>query len=327
MKNNILITGGAGFIGSHLVRYFVENYSNYNIFNYDSLTYSSNLDFLKVIENKPNYNFIKGDICDFDSLKSVFQKYEINKIIHLAAESHVDNSIQNPTIFAKTNVMGTLNLLNIAKLQWGNNFLNKLFYHISTDEVFGSTTLNNPFNENSNYKPNSPYSASKASSDHFVRSFSKTFGLPAIISNSSNNYGPNQHPEKLIPLFINNIKNNKPLGIYGDGLNIRNWLFVEDHIKAIDLIFHSGKIGETYCIGGSDCISNLDLTNYLIRTADKMLNRKTGSSNKLIKFIKDRPGHDLCYAVDSTKVKKELRWKPNITFYDGIIKTVKWYLN
>ncbi|WP_299125617.1 dTDP-glucose 4,6-dehydratase [uncultured Tenacibaculum sp.] len=324
---NILITGGAGFIGSHVVRLFVNNYSEYNIVNLDALTYAGNLENLKDIEALSNYTFIKGDICDYNFIKEVFAKYSIDAVIHLAAESHVDRSIKNPFAFAQTNIMGTLNLLEAAKNSWNNDFENKLFYHISTDEVYGSLGDKGLFTENTPYDPHSPYSASKASSDHFVRAFYDTYGLPIVISNCSNNYGSYQFPEKLIPLFINNICNNKPLPVYGKGENIRDWLFVNDHARAIDVIFHKGKLGETYNIGGFNEWKNIDLIKVLIKTVDKILGREEGASEKLISYVKDRAGHDYRYAIDSTKLKEELGWEPSLQFEEGIEKTVKWYLD
>ena len=324
---NILVTGGAGFIGSHLVRLLVNKYKNYNIVNIDALTYAGNLENLKDIEDKENYSFIKCDICDVVKVNQVFEKFQIDSIIHLAAESHVDRSIKDPFSFAKTNVMGTLSLLQAAKEQWNENFSNHLFYHVSTDEVYGSLGNEGFFTEQSAYDPHSPYSASKASSDHFVRAFAYTYGMPTIISNCSNNYGSHQFPEKLIPLFINNIIKNKPLPVYGKGENVRDWLFVNDHVKAIDLIFHEGKFGETYNIGGFNEWKNIDLIKVLIKTVDRLLGREEGSSEKLIEYVTDRSGHDLRYAIDSTKLKDELGWKPSIQFEVGVEKTVSWYLN
>ncbi len=327
MKKNILITGGAGFIGSHVVRLFVNKYPNYNIFNLDKLTYAGNLLNLTDIKNSSNYKFIKGDICDENFVDKVFNSYEIDSVIHLAAESHVDRSILNPMEFINTNIIGTVTLLNIAKKYWTNN-QNNLFYHISTDEVYGS--LENQidfFTENTSYDPKSPYSAAKASSDHFVRAYKNTFNLPIVISNCSNNYGPNQFPEKLIPLAINNIKNQKPIPIYGKGENIRDWLYVEDHAKAIDIIFHYGKNGETYNIGGSNEWKNIDLIYLLCKIMDKKLNRPEYESAKLISFVKDRAGHDLRYAIDSSKIQNHLNWKPEMTFEKGLEKTVDWYLS
>lgn len=327
MKNNILITGGAGFIGSHLIRLFVNNYPNYNIYNMDALTYAGNLENLKDIENNENYTFIKCDICNYEKVKKVFFDHKISSVIHLAAESHVDRSIKDPFSFARTNVMGTLNLLQAAKEYWNNDYTDKLFYHVSTDEVYGSLGEDGYFNENSRYDPHSPYSASKASSDHFVRAFFDTYSFPVVISNCSNNYGSYQFPEKLIPLFINNIINNKTLPIYGKGENIRDWLFVNDHARAIDVVFRDGKIGETYNIGGFNEWKNIDLIKVLIKTVDRLLGRKEGYSEKLITFIKDRPGHDLRYAIDATKLKRELGWEPSVQFEEGIEKTVQWYLD
>ena len=327
MKRNILITGGAGFIGSHLVRLLVNKYPTYHIINMDLLTYAGNLENLKDIEHKENYSFVKCDICDFKKVKQVFVDYKIDSVIHLAAESHVDRSIEDPFSFAQTNVMGTLSLLQAAKSYWKNNFKNKLFYHVSTDEVYGSLGKTGYFTEKTNYDPHSPYSASKASSDHFVRAFSDTYGLPVVISNCSNNYGSFQFPEKLIPLFINNIINNKPLPIYGKGENVRDWLFVNDHARAIDVIFHKGKLGDTYNIGGFNEWKNIDLIKVIIKTVDKMLARDEGASEKLITYITDRAGHDLRYAIDSSKLKNELGWEPSLQFEEGIEKTVKWYLD
>ena len=327
MKRNILVTGGAGFIGSHLIRLLVNKYPAYHIINMDVLTYAGNLENLKDIEHKENYSFVKGDICDFQKVKQVFIDFNINSVIHLAAESHVDRSIEDPFSFAQTNVMGTLSLLQAAKSYWENNFKNKLFYHISTDEVYGSLSDEGFFTEKTNYDPHSPYSASKASSDHFVRAFSDTYGLPIVISNCSNNYGSYQFPEKLIPLFINNIVNNKPLPVYGKGENVRDWLFVKDHAVAIDVIFHKGKLNETYNIGGFNEWKNIDLIKVIIKTVDKMLGRDEGTSDKLITYVTDRAGHDLRYAIDSTKLKNELGWEPSLQFEEGIEKTVKWYLD
>jgi dTDP-glucose 4,6-dehydratase len=327
MKHNILITGGAGFIGSHVVRLFVNKYSDYKIYNLDILTYAANLKNLTDIENKNNYNFIKADICDFESVKEIFIKYKINKVIHFAAESHVDRSIKDPFSFAKTNVMGTLSLLQAAKEAWSNDYSDKLFYHISTDEVYGSLNQDELFTEITKYDPHSPYAASKASSDHFVRAFSDTFGMPIVISNCSNNYGPYQFPEKLIPLFIINIINNKPLPIYGKGENIRDWLYVEDHANAIDTIFHKGKLNETYNIGGFNEWKNIDLIKVIIKVTDRLLGRDEGSSEKLITYVRDREGHDLRYAIDATKIKNDLGWEPSLQFEEGLEKTVKWYLD
>ena len=323
---NILITGGAGFIGSHVVRLFVKKYPNKNIINLDALTYAGNLENLKDIEGEKNYTFEKADICELEHINFLFKKYAIDSVIHLAAESHVDRSIKDPLAFARTNVIGTLNLLQAAKDNWGDDFTNKLFYHISTDEVYGSLDDKGFFNENSPYDPHSPYSASKASSDHFVRSFYDTYQLPVIISNCSNNYGSYQFPEKLIPLFINNICNKKQLPVYGNGENVRDWLFVEDHARAIDIIFHNGNIGDTYNIGGFNEWKNIDLIKVLIKTVDEVLGNPDGTSDKLITFVKDRKGHDYRYAIDSTKLKEELGWEPSLQFEEGIEKTVKWYL-
>jgi len=323
---NILVTGGAGFIGSHLVRLLVNKYPNYHIINMDVLTYAGNLENLKDIEYKENYTFVKCDICDVEKVNQVFKKHQIDSVIHLAAESHVDRSINDPFSFAQTNVMGTLSLLQTAKEYWNGNFSNKLFYHVSTDEVYGSLGEEGFFTEETVYDPHSPYSASKASSDHFVRAFADTYGLPTVISNCSNNYGSYQFPEKLIPLFINNIVNNKPLPVYGKGENIRDWLFVDDHARAIDIIFHDGKLGETYNIGGFNEWKNIDLIKVMIKTVDRLLEREEGTSEKLITYVTDRAGHDLRYAIDSTKLKKELGWEPSLQFEEGIEKTVKWYL-
>ena len=323
---NILVTGGAGFIGSHLVRLLVNKYPDYHIINMDVLTYAGNLENLKDIENKENYTFVKCDICDVEKVNQVFKKYQIDSVIHLAAESHVDRSIKDPFSFARTNVMGTLSLLQAAKETWNVNFTNHLFYHVSTDEVYGSLGEEGFFTEETAYDPHSPYSASKASSDHFVRAFADTYGLPVVISNCSNNYGSYQFPEKLIPLFINNIVNNKPLPVYGKGENIRDWLFVDDHARAIDVIFHDGKLGETYNIGGFNEWKNIDLIKVMIKTVDRLLGREEGASDKLITYVTDRAGHDLRYAIDSTKLKKELGWEPSLQFEEGIEKTVAWYL-
>jgi dTDP-glucose 4,6-dehydratase len=327
MKLNILVTGGAGFIGSHLVRLLVNKYPAYHIINMDVLTYAGNLENLKDIEHKENYSFVKCDICDYDKVKQVFVDYQIDSVIHLAAESHVDRSIKDPFSFAQTNVMGTLSLLQAAKEYWNGKFTGKLFYHVSTDEVYGSLENTGYFTEKTSYDPHSPYSASKASSDHFVRAFSDTFDLPIVISNCSNNYGSYQFPEKLIPLFINNIVNNKLLPVYGKGENVRDWLFVNDHARAIDVIFHKGKLGDTYNIGGFNEWKNIDLIKVMIKTVDRMLGRDEGSSDKLITYVKDRAGHDLRYAIDSSKLKNELGWEPSLQFEEGIEKTVKWYLD
>ena len=352
-KRNIIITGGAGFIGSHVVRLFVNKYPDYRIINVDKLTYAGNLANLKDIEDKPNYMFVKADICDFDKMLDLVKEYAVDGIIHLAAESHVDRSIKDPFTFARTNVMGTLSLLQAAKLCWEvlpEKYEGKRFYHISTDEVYGALHMNRPegieppfktvasseghkaygddfFYETTKYNPHSPYSASKASSDHFVRAFHDTYGMPTIVTNCSNNYGPYQFPEKLIPLFINNIRNRKPLPVYGKGENVRDWLFVEDHARAIDLIFHEGKIAETYNIGGFNEWKNIDLNKVMIKTVDRILGNPEGSSLDLITYVTDRLGHDARYAIDSTKLQKELGWEPSLQFEEGIEKTVRWYLD
>ncbi|WP_213522235.1 dTDP-glucose 4,6-dehydratase [Nonlabens sp.] len=326
-NKKILITGGAGFIGSHVVRLFVNKYSDYHIFNLDALTYAGNLENLKDVETAENYTFLKADICDRKQVADFFEKYNFDTVIHMAAESHVDRSITNPFAFVETNVMGTLNLLHAANNSWKNSDKNHLFFHISTDEVYGTLGDTGLFTEQTAYDPNSPYSASKASSDHFVRAFGETFGLPYIISNCSNNYGPNQFPEKLIPLFINNIINNKVLPVYGDGNYTRDWLYVIDHAIAIHLILEKGKIGETYNIGGFNEWKNIDLVKTLCKQMDEKLNRPAGESEKLITYVKDRPGHDLRYAIDASKINKELGWKPSVTFEKGLSKTIDWYLN
>jgi dTDP-glucose 4,6-dehydratase len=353
-KHNILITGGAGFIGSHVVRLFVNKYPNYHIINLDKLTYAGNLANLRDIENQANYTFIKGDICDFDRMLELMRQYNINGIIHLAAESHVDRSIKDPFTFACTNVMGTLSILQAAKIYWESlpeGYKDKRFYHISTDEVYGDLEITHPegttppftttasstehhlaygknfFYEDTKYNPHSPYSASKASSDHFVRAFHDTYGMPTIVTNCSNNYGPYQFPEKLIPLFINNIRQRKPLPIYGTGENVRDWLYVVDHARAIDLIFHNGKIADTYNIGGFNEWKNIDLIKTIIKTVDRLLNRPEGADMDLITFITDRKGHDMRYAIDSTKLQRELGWEPSLQFEEGIEETVRWYLN
>ncbi len=326
MKRTILITGGAGFIGSHVVRRFIAKYPEYLIVNADKLTYAGNLENLTDIEKAENYKFEKIDIVDKQSVLDLFKKYNFDGVIHLAAESHVDRSITSPDEFVFTNIVGTVNLLNAALNNWRNSFEGKLFYHISTDEVYGSLGKEGLFTEKTAYDPRSPYSASKASSDHLVRAYNHTFGVPALISNCSNNYGPNQFPEKLIPLVINNIKNNKPIPVYGKGENIRDWLYVEDHASAIDLIFHRGKVGDTYNIGGNNEWKNLDLILLLCKILDKKLNRVAGTSEKLITYVKDRPGHDLRYAIDSSKLQGELGWSPIPEFADGLDKTVEWYL-
>lgn len=351
---NIVITGGAGFIGSHVVRLFVNKYPEYKIINLDKLTYAGNLSNLKDIENKPNYKFVKMDICDFEAFYKLMQDEQIDGIIHLAAESHVDRSIKDPFTFARTNVLGTLSLLQAAKLYWESQpekYKDKLFYHISTDEVYGALKMNHPegiippfttkassgvhhlaygdsfFHETTKYNPHSPYSASKASSDHFVRAFHDTYGMPTIITNCSNNYGPYQFPEKLIPLFINNIRKHKPLPVYGKGENVRDWLYVEDHARAIDIIFHKGRIAETYNIGGFNEWKNIDIIKLIIKTVDKMLGNPEGYSLNLITYVTDRLGHDMRYAIDSTKLQKELGWEPSLQFEEGIEKTILWYLN
>ncbi|WP_147676996.1 dTDP-glucose 4,6-dehydratase [Algibacter pacificus] len=328
MRNkNILITGGAGFIGSHVVRLFVEKYPEYHIFNLDALTYAGNLENLKDIENHKNYTFIKADITHEDVINDLFIKYKFDSVIHLAAESHVDRSIKDPLAFVKTNVIGTMNLLNAFKNCWNNDFSNKLFYHVSTDEVYGTLGETGLFTETTSYDPNSPYSASKASSDHFVRAYGETYNMPYVITNCSNNYGQNQFPEKLIPLFINNIINNKPLPVYGDGNYTRDWLYVIDHAIAIDLVFHKGKNHDTYNIGGFNEWKNIDLVKLLCKQMDIELNREEGTSEKLITYVKDRPGHDLRYAIDASKIKNELGWEPSVTFEQGLEKTIKWFLN
>lgn len=327
MDKTILITGGAGFIGSHVVQLFVSKYPNYQIINLDNLTYAGNLENLVEIENKPNYKFIKGDIVDADFINKLFTDYNFDGVIHLAAESHVDRSIKDPMAFINTNVLGTVNLLNAAKESWKDNFEGKRFYHISTDEVYGALGDTGFFLEDTAYDPQSPYSASKASSDHFVRAYGNTYKFPYVISNCSNNYGPNQFPEKLLPLAINNIKNNKPIPIYGKGENIRDWLFVNDHAAAIDLIYHKAKLKKTYNIGGHNEWTNIDLIRLLCKVMDKKLNRADGESEKLITYVTDRAGHDLRYAIDASLIEKELGWKPSLTFELGLEKTVDWYLN
>jgi len=322
---NILITGGAGFIGSHVVRYFVNKYPEYNIFNLDKLTYAGNLENLRDIESSSNYTFIRADICEFEKVKSIYHENNINAVIHLAAESHVDRSIENPMDFIYSNIIGTVNLMNAAREYWTENEEHR-FYHISTDEVFGSLETGY-FTEETPYNPQSPYSSSKASSDHLVRAYSNTFKLPVVISNCSNNYGAFQFPEKLVPLMINNIRNEIALPIYGKGENVRDWLWVEDHARAIDMIFHNGKISETYNIGGNNEWRNIELVEYLCDLMDKKLNRPDGMSKKLITFVKDRAGHDMRYAIDATKVKNELGWSPSVTFEEGLEKTVDWYLD
>jgi dTDP-glucose 4,6-dehydratase len=325
-KKTILITGGAGFIGSHLVRLFVNKYPDYRMVNLDALTYAGNLENLRDVENAPNYIFEKGDITDQDAIHFLFEKYSFDALIHLAAESHVDRSITDPLAFVKTNVMGTCTLLNVCREKWNGNQEGKLFYHVSTDEVYGSLGKEGFFTESSPYDPRSPYSASKASSDHFVMAYHHTYGLPVIISNCSNNYGSHHFPEKLIPLMINNIKNNRPLPVYGKGENVRDWLYVDDHALAIDLIFHRGRTGEKYNIGGFNEWKNLDIVYLLCGIMDKKLGRPDGDSAKLIRFVKDRPGHDMRYAIDAGKLNRELGWKPSLQFEEGLEKTVNWYL-
>ncbi|MRI62403.1 dTDP-glucose 4,6-dehydratase [Ornithobacterium rhinotracheale] len=326
-QKSILITGGAGFIGSHVVRLFVTKYPNYKIFNLDALTYAGNLENLKDIENQPNYTFLKGDIINESYIEEIFTQYEFDAVIHLAAESHVDRSIKDPLAFARTNILGTMTLLNAAKNAWNNNFEGKRFYHISTDEVYGTLGETGLFKETTPYDPNSPYAASKASSDHFVRAYGETYNLPFVISNCSNNYGPNQFPEKLIPLCIHNILNKKPLPIYGDGKYTRDWLFVIDHARAIDTIFHQAENKKTYNIGGFNEWQNIDLVKELCKQIDEKIGNPTRTSEQLITFVKDRPGHDLRYAIDATKLKDELGWQPSVTFEEGLSQTIDWYLN
>ena len=327
MKRNILITGGAGFIGSHAVRLFVKKYPEYRIVNLDKLTYAGNLGNLRDIEDEPNYVFERGDICDHEAMSGLFRKYDIDGVIHLAAESHVDRSIRDPFVFAKTNILGTISLLEAAKGQWGGDYGGKLFYHVSTDEVYGALEMGGSFfTETTKYDPHSPYSASKASSDHFVRAFHDTYGLPVVITNCSNNYGPYQFPEKLIPLFINNIRTRKPLPVYGRGENVRDWLYVGDHARAIDLIFHRGRSGDGYNIGGFNEWKNIDLVRLLVKITDELLGNPPGESDSLITFVEDRAGHDLRYAIDSSKLKNELGWEPSLQFGEGLGKTVCWYL-
>ena len=326
MSRTLLITGGAGFIGSHVVRLFVNKYPDYRIVNLDKLTYAGNLENLSDVDSRPNYTFLKEDITDAEAIFRVFTEYKFDGVIHLAAESHVDRSILDPSAFVKTNILGTANLLNAALRIWGNDFKDKKFYHISTDEVFGSLGAEGYFTETTAYDPRSPYSASKASSDHLVRAYGHTYQLPVVVSNCSNNYGPNHFPEKLIPLTINNIKNSKPIPVYGKGENVRDWLYVEDHASAIDLVFHKGVAGETYNIGGNNEWKNIDLVLALCRIMDKKLHRVPGTSEGLITYVKDRAGHDLRYAIDSSKIQNDLGWKPKMTFEEGLEKTVDWYL-
>lgn len=326
MRKKILVTGGAGFIGSHLVRLLVNKYPHYEIFNLDCLTYAGNLENLKDVENRNNYHFLKADITNGNAVDKLFSVHNFDQVIHLAAESHVDRSITDPLAFARTNIMGTLNLLQAARKLWEGDWVGKLFYHISTDEVYGTLGKEGFFTETTSYDPNSPYSASKASSDHFVRAYGETYGLPYVISNCSNNYGPNQFPEKLIPLFINNIIQNKPLPVYGDGNYTRDWLYVLDHAHAIDLIFHQGRNAETYNIGGFNEWKNIDLVKLLCKQMDDKLNRALNTSEQLITYVKDRPGHDLRYAIDASKINRELGWEPSVSFEEGLSKTVDWYL-
>lgn len=346
-KRNLLITGGAGFIGSHVVRLFVKKYPDYRIVNADKLTYAGNLANLRDVEQAPNYVFVRADICDYDRMSALMREYEVDGVIHLAAESHVDRSIKDPFTFAKTNVLGTLSLLEVARAYWESReerYDGKLFYHISTDEVYGALSLTCPegrrdavsahevygdkfFTEGTKYDPHSPYSASKASSDHFVRAYHDTYGMPTLVTNCSNNYGPYQFPEKLIPLFINNIRHRKPLPIYGRGENVRDWLYVEDHARAIDTIFHKGKVSETYNIGGFNEWKNIDIVRVIIRTVDRLLGNPEGFSDELITYVTDRKGHDLRYAIDSRKLKRELGWEPSLQFEEGIERTVRWYLD
>lgn len=327
MSKTIIITGGAGFIGSHVVREFVNKYPGYHIINLDALTYAGNLENLKDIENKPNYTFVKADIRDAERVNVIFDTYKPDGVIHLAAESHVDRSIADPIAFVMTNVVGTVNLLNAARRVWEGHYEGKKFHHVSTDEVYGTLGAEGLFTEETAYDPHSPYSASKASSDHFVRAYHDTYGLPTVITNCSNNYGPNHFPEKLIPLCINNILNSRPLPIYGDGSNTRDWLFVIDHARAIDLVFHHGKVGESYNVGGFNEWKNIDLVREICRQMDEKLGRPQGTAEQLITFVKDRPGHDLRYAIDATKINKELGYKPSVTFEQGLSITIDWFLN
>lgn len=326
MNRTILITGGAGFIGSHVVRTFVRNYPNYHIVNLDALTYAGNLENLKDIEDESNYTFVKADITDYEHILKIFNEFQPDGIIHLAAESHVDRSITNPNAFVMTNVVGTVNLLNAARQIWGDNLSDKRFHHVSTDEVYGTLGKTGLFTEETNYDPHSPYSASKASSDHFVRAYHDTYQLPVVITNCSNNYGPNHFPEKLIPLCIHNILNNKPLPIYGDGKYTRDWLYVEDHARAIDLVFHRGQNGESYNVGGFNEWQNIDLVKELCKQMDQKLGRPAGTSERLITYVKDRPGHDLRYAIDASKINQELGYEPSVTFEQGLSITIDWYL-
>ena len=326
MSKKILITGGAGFIGSHVVRLFVNKYPDYEIYNLDVLTYAGNLENLKDIENASNYHFVKADIVDAEAMNKLFAEHQFEGVLHLAAESHVDRSITDPLAFVRTNVIGTVNLLNAFRDTWKDNFEGKRFYHISTDEVYGTLGAEGLFEETTSYDPNSPYSASKASSDHFVRAYGETYGMPYVITNCSNNYGPNQFPEKLIPLFIHNVRNEKPLPVYGDGNYTRDWLYVVDHASAIDLVFHEGKSKETYNIGGFNEWKNIDLVKLLCNIMDEKLGRNLGTSEKLIKYVKDRPGHDLRYAIDASKINKDLGWSPSVSFNQGLSTTIDWYL-